>query len=635
MVKVKKLLFILSLLLLVVFSFMVNACQKDPEPEGFFMPSFVDISATLSESDGSCILRCTVSSGENISSCGFLFGNSHMDKLKGVFVSDKVFEASVTQYDPGTQYTFQAFISNGTSELKSQTMTWTSPSKTPENPNDQEETDFLTVNAELNQAIMSCHLSCRVNSLEDAESYGFLFGSGSVSRYAGEKSGDNSFDADIEGIEPGTEYFYQAYLIKEGKEYRSDTKSWMLPSDFISSTITINGISVEGKEGGCLLKCSFRSTKPDLIESVGFIFKMAGNYDSKEIQGVIVSDTEFEAFLTGIAPETAYNLTAWMMVAGEYFSSEETTWISPEYESFVKVEATLKQNAGRTVHLECEILSPEGVKDFGFYFHSDQLLYESQKYEGQKNGDNTFFADVGDIESGSTYYLQAYVIKGEYEYRSKVMEWTAPDFNYIVGVEMDFVNGVCHPSCRLHSPSKDSIEEGYFLFGRNESSLKRYDGLLWFNDDDPDGSNLSAAIVSDFVPGDEYEYQAVIFSNGEEVRSDTYIWIVPEDDNEGLFVKIEGHMDETDGTIYILCQLNSNKRIASCGFLFESDKEYWIEDLKANSIEGDSFSFKGPLSFQLDPQREYFIQAYFTDSNEMEYFSYPIKFKFPIEGGAQ
>ena len=100
MVKVKKLLFILSLLLLVVFSFMVNACQKDPEPEGFFMPSFVDISATLSESDGSCILRCTVSSGENISSCGFLFGNSHMDKLKGVFVSDKVFEASVTQYDP-------------------------------------------------------------------------------------------------------------------------------------------------------------------------------------------------------------------------------------------------------------------------------------------------------------------------------------------------------------------------------------------------------------------------------------------------------------------------------------------------------------------------------------------------------
>ncbi|MBQ9712518.1 MAG: hypothetical protein IJV54_09570 [Bacteroidales bacterium] len=66
------------------------------------MPSFVSISAE--ETANGCLLRCEISSSDNIKSYGFLFGesSSQMTRIEGKKVSERVFEAEARNLSPET-----------------------------------------------------------------------------------------------------------------------------------------------------------------------------------------------------------------------------------------------------------------------------------------------------------------------------------------------------------------------------------------------------------------------------------------------------------------------------------------------------------------------------------------------------
>ena len=62
--------------------------------------------------------------------------------------------------------------------------------------------------------------------------------------------------------------------------------------------------------------CNF-SYDPESIESVWFTCAMEGYYVGlieRVIPGTITSDSEFEAFITGLTPSTDYKITAFMTI---------------------------------------------------------------------------------------------------------------------------------------------------------------------------------------------------------------------------------------------------------------------------------------------------------------------------------
>ena len=533
--KVRRLLSILTILAFAVLPFVVISCQRDPEPEAFAMPSFVNLTSELTFYG--CILRCEVSSSENVKSCGFLFGTDEMKKLEGTFVSDKVFEAEVTQYTPGTIYTFQAYVSNGSSEVKSQKTIWTVPSK---------------------------------------------------------------------------------------------------PSDNSSSATSIRDFHVEEAEGGCLLRCRFISANPDLIESVKFSYQIEGMDIKGEISGKLTSDNEFEALMTGLSSETVYNFEAVMQVGGESFHSKPVSWTSPSFSDFVNVEAFWKKDRGKSCIFECETLSLDGVDSYGFYLW-DVTGIKSEKYWGEKTGANTFNAntDQNDDTFWSTsrqkYYLQAYIVKGEYEYRSKLKEWTAPDFEksvYIDETYVYFIDGLCSLSSTVHTPSEDAIVDGYFLFGKTDSELERFDADGELSPDYFGNALLFQTVVKDFVPEDDYNFQVVVVTNEGTVSTDVLLCQVYSDETNERFMKVEAHRNPHDGNLCFIGELSSMSSVDSCGFVFGTEEDILERKvIGATSLSGNMFGYVGPSNVDILPDTEYFLQGlYYGDPNlTLGNYSFPVK----------
>ncbi|MBQ9172400.1 MAG: hypothetical protein IJ161_01560 [Bacteroidales bacterium] len=456
-----------------------------------------------------------------------------------------------------------------------------------------------------------------------------MFGHGSLTRYEGKKTGTSVFEADVDAVSLNTDYSYLAYIVKGGEEIRSDTKTWSIPSDYVSSTIKISGISVEETEGGCFLRCKYLSSNPDLIESVWFTYSIAGFDAENMIEGKIVSDNEFEAFLTGLAPETIYSFRGRMKVGGEIFDSEESTWISPAFSDFVNVEAKWDRNHGSVCQLLSEVESLSGANSYGFYLMSPRGEYTSESIKGEKAGDNTFTAayDIINLTPGERYYIQAYIVKGDYEYRSKLYEWTVPDYRKMVYIEdlyCDFIYGRLDMTCYFQAPSRDSVEDAYFLFGKTGSSLERLDEAYLQEDDDRRWYMFSG-VASDFKPGEDYEYQAVIVSDGETFSSDVMKWTVPRGAVADSYVRVENYYNAHTGNVCFVGELDSYVR-GLFGFLFGSKNNFWMEELHANYVNydevnhaGNTFGYTGPLGVELDPDTDYFYNAFYDDSDPNYY----------------
>lgn len=631
---------ILSAIILTAISVLVISCQGDPEPEEFAMPSFVNL--TVEGTSYGCVLRCEVSSSGHVKSCGFLFGEDEMEKLEGTFVSDKVFEAKVTQYSPGTIYTFQAYISNGSSEVKSQKAIWTAPSNhsggtdEPDNPNLPSLSDIISVSAAWDDDNFSCHLTCRVSTFDDVESFGFMFGQGSLTRYEGKKTETNVFEADIDGITLNSEYSFLAYIVKGGEEIRSEAKTWSIPADYVSSTIKIGELSVEEAEGGCILRCKYMSLNPDLIESVCFTYSIQGLGHEGMIEGKITSEEEFEAFMTGLSSETIYNFKAEMTVGGESFHSKSVSWISPSYPDFVNVEAFWKKDNGKNCILECETVSLGGVDSYGFYLW-DASGTVSTKFWGEKTGTATFNADTKqnddsfEIASRQKYYLQAYIVKGEYEYRSKLKEWTAPDFGksvYIDETYVYFIDGLCSLWSTVHTPSEDAIVDGYFLFGKAGSELERFDADGEFVPDEFGKAIIEKTVVSDFVPDDYYNFQVIVVTKEGTVSTDVLLCQVYSDETNERFLRVEAYRNPDDGNLCFISELSSMSGVESCGFVFGTEQDILERrTIGATSISGNVFRYDGPSNVEILPETDYFLQAvYYGDPNgSLGNYSFPVK----------
>ncbi|MBQ8070500.1 MAG: hypothetical protein IJ202_06595 [Bacteroidales bacterium] len=450
-----------------------------------------------------------------------------------------------------------------------------------------------------------------------------MFGKGSLTRYEGKKTGTNVFEADVDAVSLNTDYSYLAYIVKGGEEIRSEAKTWSIPSDYISSTIQIGGISVEETEGGCFIRCKYLSSNPGLIESVWFTYSIAGFSSENMIEGKIVSDNEFEAFLTGLAPETIYSFRGRMKVGGEIFESEESTWISPAFSDFVNVEAKWDRNHGSVCQLLSEVESLSGVDSFGFYVIGSTGDFTSNRILGEKIGNESFAADydIVNLAPGERYYIQAYIVKGDYEYRSKLYEWTVPDYRkmaYIEEIYCDYLYGRLDMTCYFQAPSRDSVEDAYFLFGKNGSPLERYDGDNYYEADDR--WHMFVGVASDFKPGEEYVYQAVIVSDGETFNSDVMKWTVPRDAVADSYVRVENYYNAHTGNVCFVGELDSYVR-GLFGFLFGSGNNFWMEELHANYVnsEGNTFGYTGPLGVDLDPDTEYFYNAFYDSSDPYYY----------------
>ena len=183
-------------------------CSGDPSLEGLGMPEFVSISAQAD--DNSLVLTCNYKG--RVGMCGFVVTrNGEMVKKQEASTrSDGAFSLIVKNLEYDTEYTYYAWISNGSAEIHSNTGTARTEQKPIVAP------QIVSVGFEADENVLT--LRCTYEG-DDVQGCGFYF-NGSDKVPATER-GSGSFSLTLRNLEYDNEYVYQAYVTSGEVEVKS------------------------------------------------------------------------------------------------------------------------------------------------------------------------------------------------------------------------------------------------------------------------------------------------------------------------------------------------------------------------------------------------------------------------------
>ena len=185
-------------------------CAGDPDLEELKMPEFGNLSAQASKN--SLYLECTYK-GKGVAMCGFALTRAGeiVKKQEASTRNDGVFSLTVNGLEYDTEYTYYAWISNGSTEIHSNTGTVRTEQNKVVRP------DILGVSFEADENVLT--MRCNYAG-EGVDGCGFYFNGSD--KMAADVRGDGEFSLTLRNLEYDKEYDYQAYITSGQTEIKSD-----------------------------------------------------------------------------------------------------------------------------------------------------------------------------------------------------------------------------------------------------------------------------------------------------------------------------------------------------------------------------------------------------------------------------
>ena len=271
----------------------MTGCSGDPSLEGLGMPEFVSISAQAD--DNSLVLTCNYKG--RVGMCGFVVTRNGevVKKQEASTRSDGAFSLIVKNLEYDTEYTYYAWISNGSAEIHSNT----DNVRTEKKPITPQVFVSVAANAEGN----TISLTCTYEGVK-ADACGFVLTKEGevVKRLEAETGSEGSFSITIDDLEYDCEYGYYAWIVSGEDEVHSNTGIVHTEQRPVIAP-TIKEVFYEADENVLTLHCTYMG---DEVNGWGFYFngeKMGA--DSRE-------EGEFSLTITGLEYNTDYEFQAYI-----------------------------------------------------------------------------------------------------------------------------------------------------------------------------------------------------------------------------------------------------------------------------------------------------------------------------------
>lgn len=261
-----------------------SGCAGDPSLEGLGMPEFLSLSAQANKN--TITLTCTYKGRAGM--CGFvvLADGEVQKKHEATTRADGSFSLTLSGLEYDTEYTYYAWISNGSAEIHSNT----DNVRTEKKPVTPQVFVSVAANAEGN----SISLICTYEGVK-ADACGFVLTREEevVKRLEAEMGGEGSFSLTIDDLEYDCEYGYYAWIVNGEDEVHSNIGNVRTEQKPVIAP-TIKEVSFEADENILTLRCTYEG---DGVDGWGFYFnggKMGAEVITDGAFSLVVKDLEYD-----------------------------------------------------------------------------------------------------------------------------------------------------------------------------------------------------------------------------------------------------------------------------------------------------------------------------------------------------
>ena len=357
------------------------------------------------------LLTATLSQAEEVTASGFSFSEDgvHFTDFPVPLTGDGL-SLTVSDLQPDTEYRFCAWAVQREKRVTSETGTFRTRKETPA-------VRFIGLDAA--PEAFSVQLSARVDDAAPVQYCGFgLSREGRMPvEYAAVAEG-NTFRAEIDGLIPGMEYTFYAFVLVDGQRITSDFSVFTTSED---TALRIVDVGASAEETAVRLRA--RLTRAEGVVAAGFALAGSGN-DFLERAAPLERDGRFVLTWEGLSPDTGYRFYAWAQTdTGRVVSDPFDFYTRPVQAGkagFVSVTATPGEDA---VLLKAVLRAAETVSSAGFGLSVNQ--YDYAEYDAALDGDG-FQRSFSGLEKGVTYYFYAFFTCPDGYRRSETLSFSLP-----------------------------------------------------------------------------------------------------------------------------------------------------------------------------------------------------------------
>ena len=229
------------------------------------------------------------------------------------------YTTTITGLEPDTKYYFRSFARQNGQDTYGETKEFTT----------KDLASLLETKEATNISALSARLNATVNLTDvkfDTKTTGFYWGtsSESVSRKIDATEENGVVSADLSKLYPSTEYFFQAYIILDGKELRAPILSFTtkdietLLETLDATDIKATSVKLNAKLDMTDVKCSSKS--------YGFYFGTSETAQNTKINGGEIKENAYSASRTGLSYKTQYWYKAFVTLDSQTFYGEVKTF---------------------------------------------------------------------------------------------------------------------------------------------------------------------------------------------------------------------------------------------------------------------------------------------------------------------
>ncbi|MBR6346487.1 MAG: Ig-like domain-containing protein [Bacteroidales bacterium] len=350
---------------------------------------------------GKANLGTTVSSDLKVGfqlskSAGILPSNSITLDAENV-QSDYSYSNVIKGLDPATTYYFRSFVRQNNVDTYGETKTFTT----------KDIVSMLeTMNASDVSAISAC-LNAKLDLTDVVYSnavYGFYWGEsiGSMSDQVTAKEGTGSMSFDLSGLTPSKEYFFQAYLVLDGKEFKGDIVSFITRS--LIETLDVTNLSAISATLNA--KIDFTNVNKYYTDEFGFDWGESAETLSKrgtvkEEYGLIKLD------ISGLIPSKKYFFQSYIVFDEKKYKGDIVSFTTRPLIETLDVTDITATSAVLNAKIDFTNIRTNRI-EYGFKWGETGYSESQTEKVGNVNID-TFSASLSMLYPSTVYWIQAYV----------------------------------------------------------------------------------------------------------------------------------------------------------------------------------------------------------------------------------
>lgn len=277
------------------------------------------------------------------------------------------YTAAITGLDPETKYYFRSFVRQNGQDTYGETKEFTTKALS---------SMLHTMEATSVSAVSAC-LNATLDLTDvryESKSLGFYWGSSAeaVNTKLTSREESNSISADLLSLTPSKEYYFRAYIVLDGKEYKEEVVSFTT-KDVESILGTLDATGIEATKASLNAKLDLSDVKYSSI-SYGFYWGASESSQNNGLSGGEIKDNAYSAPLTGLSHKTQYWYKAYVKIDNQTFYGEVKTFttdvVPVESVSLDKTEYTFN-TIGNTLILKATVL-PADATDKSVEWSSDK-----------------------------------------------------------------------------------------------------------------------------------------------------------------------------------------------------------------------------------------------------------------------